>query len=57
MSRLGVSPAERRLAQSESKKVDREFNRFLYHTLGKGHTITSVLQYMSGAKVMPERGR
>jgi hypothetical protein len=35
------------------KKVDREFNRFLYHTLGKGHTITSVLQYMSGAKVMP----
>lgn len=35
------------------KKVDREFNRFLYHTLGKGHTITSVLQYMSGRKVMP----
>lgn len=41
------------------KKVDREFNRFVYHTLGKGHTITSVLQYMSGAKVMPtvESGR
>lgn len=35
------------------KKVDRGFNRFIYHTLGKGHTITSVLQYMSGAKVMP----
>lgn len=35
------------------KKVDREFNRFIYHTLGKGHTITSVLQYMSGVKVMP----
>ena len=35
------------------KKVDREFNRFIYHTLGKGHTITSVLQYMSGARVMP----
>jgi len=34
------------------KKVDREFNRFIYHTLGKGHTITSVLQYMSGEKVM-----
>ena len=33
--------------------VDREFNRFIYHTLGKGHTITSVLQFMSGAKVMP----
>jgi hypothetical protein len=26
MSRLGVSPQERRLAQSESKKVDRELN-------------------------------
>lgn len=35
------------------KKVDRTFNRFIYHTLGKGHTITSVLQYMSGARVMP----
>ncbi|MFN3788707.1 hypothetical protein [Massilia sp.] len=35
------------------KKVDRAFNRFIYHTLGKGHTITSVLQTMSGAKVMP----
>ena len=35
------------------KKVDREFNRFIYHTLGKGHTITSVLQFMSGARVMP----
>lgn len=35
------------------RQVDREFNRFIYHTLGKGHTITSVLQYMSGARVMP----
>jgi hypothetical protein len=35
------------------KKVDREFNRSLYHTLGKGHSIASVLQYMSGEKVMP----
>ena len=35
------------------KTVDREFNHFIYHTLGKGHTITSVLQFMSGAKVMP----
>ena len=26
MSRLGVSPQERRLAQSESKKVERELN-------------------------------
>jgi len=35
------------------KAVDREFNRFVYHALGKGHTITSVLQFMSGARVMP----
>jgi len=35
------------------KTVDREFNRFIYHTLGRGHTITSVLQFMSGARVMP----
>ena len=35
------------------KTVDRAFNRFIYHTLGKGHSIASVLQYMSGAKVMP----
>lgn len=35
------------------KKVDREYNRFIYHTLGRGHTITSVLQFMSGAKVVP----
>ena len=41
------------------KQVDREFNRFIYHTVGKGHSITSVLQYMSGEKVMPvvESGR
>ncbi len=35
------------------KRVDREFNRFIYQTIGRGHTITSVLQFMSGARVMP----
>lgn len=35
------------------KKVDREYNRFIYHTIGGGHSITSVLQYMSGEKVLP----
>lgn len=34
------------------KQVDREYNRFIYHTIGRGHTITSVLQFMSGAKVV-----
>lgn len=40
-------------APIDFKQVDRVFNRFIYHTLGKGHSITSVLQYMSGEKVMP----
>ena len=35
------------------KQVDRAYNRFIYHTLGPGHTITSVLQFMSGARVVP----
>lgn len=35
------------------KQVDREFNRFIYQSIGKGHTITSVLQFMSGEKVVP----
>ncbi|USX13681.1 hypothetical protein NHH88_29205 [Oxalobacteraceae bacterium OTU3CAMAD1] len=34
------------------KVLDREFNRFIYHTIGKGHSITSILQYMSGEKVV-----
>ena len=34
------------------KQVDREFNRFIYHAIGKGHSIASVLQFMSGAKVV-----
>jgi hypothetical protein len=35
------------------KKIDRDFNRFIYHALGKGHSITSVLQFMSGERVVP----
>ena len=35
------------------KQVDREYNRFIYQSIGRGHTITSVLQFMSGAKVVP----
>jgi hypothetical protein len=33
--------------------VDREFNRFIYQSIGGGHTITSILQFMSGEKVLP----
>ena len=35
------------------KKKDREYNRFIYQVLGRGHSITSVLQFMSGHKVVP----
>ncbi|MFA9216106.1 MAG: hypothetical protein ACEQSK_03275 [Sphingomonadaceae bacterium] len=35
------------------KRLDREYNRFIYHAIGGGHSITSVLQYMSGEKVVP----
>jgi hypothetical protein len=34
------------------KKIDREYNRFIYRSIGKGHSITSVLQFMSGEKVL-----
>jgi len=34
------------------KQLDGEFNRFIYHAIGKGHSITSILQYMSGEKVV-----
>jgi hypothetical protein len=33
--------------------VDRDYNRFIYHSIGGGHSITSVLQFMSGEKVLP----
>jgi hypothetical protein len=35
------------------KTVDRAWNRFIYHSIGGGHTITSVLQFMSGENVLP----
>jgi hypothetical protein len=35
------------------KLIDRKYNRFIYHSIGKGHSITSVLQFMSGEKVVP----
>ena len=34
------------------KKVDKEFNRFIYRSIGQGHSIASVLQFMSGEKVV-----
>ncbi|MDL2355399.1 MAG: hypothetical protein QFF03_09090 [Pseudomonadota bacterium] len=34
------------------KVVDRAYNRFIYQAIGRGHSIASVLQFMSGAKVV-----
>lgn len=34
------------------KKIDAEYNRFIYHSLRGGHSIASVLQFMSGEKVL-----
>jgi hypothetical protein len=34
------------------KRLDKEYNRFIYHAIGKGHSITSILQYLSGEKVI-----
>ena len=34
------------------KQIDAKYNRFIYHSLGGGHSIASVLQFMSGEKVL-----
>jgi hypothetical protein len=40
-------------AKLDFKKIDRAYNRFIHQNIGPGHSITSILQYMSGAKVLP----
>ena len=35
------------------KALDAAYNRFIYQSIGGGHSITSVLQFMSGVKVLP----
>lgn len=35
------------------RQIDRDYNRFIYQSVGKGHSIASVLQFMSGEKVLP----
>ncbi|MBE3027276.1 hypothetical protein GQ37_016755 [Janthinobacterium sp. BJB1] len=34
------------------KQIDARYNRFIYHSIGGGHSIASVLQFMSGEKVL-----
>ncbi|HEU5436180.1 MAG TPA: hypothetical protein VFU95_07170 [Telluria sp.] len=35
------------------KIVDKAYNKFIYQAVGRGHSIASALQFMSGAKVVP----
>ena len=34
------------------KAIDKNFNRFIFEVIGRGHSITSVLQYMSSKKAL-----
>lgn len=34
------------------KSIDKNFNRFIFQTIGRGHSITSILQYLSSKKVL-----
>ncbi|MGK5059906.1 hypothetical protein ACQ4WY_23515 [Janthinobacterium sp. LB2P49] len=34
------------------KQIDAKYNRFIYHSIDGGHSIASVLQFMSGEKVL-----
>lgn len=38
--------------QLDFKALDKAFNRFIYRSIGPGHSMTSILQFMSGAKVV-----
>ncbi|MTW12205.1 hypothetical protein GM658_16490 [Pseudoduganella eburnea] len=38
--------------QLDFKVLDKAFNRFVYRSIGSGHSMTSILQFMSGAKVV-----
>lgn len=35
------------------KRLDRRLNRFIYQSIGPGHSITSILQFMSGREALP----
>ena len=34
------------------KAIDKAFNKFIFDVIGRGHSITSVLQYLSSKKVL-----
>ena len=35
-----------------SKAIDKAFNRFIFDTIGRGHSITSTLQFLGSRKVL-----
>ncbi|MEA5098874.1 MAG: hypothetical protein VB032_10125 [Burkholderiaceae bacterium] len=34
------------------KSIDKRFNRFIFDAIGRGHSITSILQYLGSKKVL-----
>jgi hypothetical protein len=51
---LGLYYLSRIMVEDELdfKEIDKDFNRFIFNTIGRGHSITSILQYMSSKKVL-----
>ncbi len=51
---LGLYYLSRIMVEDELdfKSIDKDFNRFIFQTIGRGHSITSILQYMSSRKVL-----
>lgn len=38
--------------QLDFKAIDKAFNRFIFDVIGRGHSITSVLQFLGSKKVL-----
>lgn len=39
-------------SELDFKAIDKKFNRFIFETIGRGHSITSILQYLGSKKVL-----
>lgn len=51
---LGLYYLSRIMVEDELdfKSIDKDFNRFIFQSIGRGHSITSILQYMSSRKAL-----
>jgi len=51
---LGLYYLSRIMVEDELdfKAIDKDFNRFIFEKIGRGHSITSILQYLSSKKVL-----